>query len=336
MSAGLTSTYLGYPLRTPLVASSSPMTGNLETLRRLEDAGIGAVVLPSLFEEVIEHEGMELYRLTEWGAGSFPEALSGYHQNVGTYNIASEAALRLVSAAKEALTVPVIASLNGTTPGGWVRYAEQLEDAGADAIELNVYLIPTDPAAPGTDVESRYTDLVAAVREQVSVPLAVKIGPYFSSTANMAARLVESGADGLVLFNRFYQPDIDLEELRVVPDLQLSQPDDLRLPMRWVAILRGSLQCDLAVTSGVHSADDVLKALLVGADVTMLASALLKHGPRHVTVVLEEIQHWLDENDYESVEQLRGSMSLGTAPDAQSFVRANYMQVLASYTGNGR
>jgi len=336
MSAVLTSTYLGYPLRTPLVASSSPMTGNLETLRRLEDAGIGAVVLPSLFEEVIEHEGMELYRLTEWGAESFPEALSGYYQDVGEYNIASEAALRLVSAAKEALTVPVIASLNGTTPGGWVRYAEQLEDAGADAIELNVYLIPTDSAAPGTDVESRYTDLVAAVREQVSVPLAVKIGPYFSSTANMAARLVESGADALVLFNRFYQPDIDLEELRVVPDLQLSQPDDLRLPMRWVAILRGSLQCDLAVTSGVHSADDVLKALLVGADVTMLASALLKYGPRHVTVLLEGIQDWLDENEYQSVEQLRGSMSLGTAPDAQSFVRANYMQVLASYTGNSR
>jgi dihydroorotate dehydrogenase (fumarate) len=213
-----------------------------------------------------------------------------------------------------------------------VRYAEQLANAGADAIELNVYLIPTDPGITGADVESRHTDVVAAVREQVSLPLAVKIGPYFSSTANMAGRLVEAGADGLVLFNRFYQPDIDLEELRVVPNLQLSEPDDVRLPVRWVAILSDFLTCDLAVTSGIHDADDVLKACLVGADVVMMASALLKFGPEHVTTVLDEMGRWLDEHEYESVDQLRGSMSHRSAPNAESFVRANYMEMLVNYT----
>ena len=336
MSAGLQSTYLGLELRNPLVASPSPATGSLEGLKRLEDAGIGAVVLPSLFEEQVEHEAMELHRLAASGAESFPEAPAGFYANIRTYNVTVAKTLRLLTEAKEALSVPVIASVNGTTPGGWVHYAEQLVDAGADALELNVYLIPTDPGVTGADVENRYTDVVAAVREQVSIPLAVKIGPYFSSTANMAGRLVEAGADGLVLFNRFYQPDIDLEELRVVPNLQLSRPDELRLPLRWVAILSDFLTCDLAVTSGVHGADDVLKACLVGADVVMIASALLEHGPDHVTVMLSEMQSWLDDHEYESVDQLRGSMSLGTAPNAESFVRANYMQMLVGYTGDGR
>ena len=335
MSAGLQSTYLGLELRNPLVASPSPATGSLEGLKRLEDAGIGAVVLPSLFEEQVEHEAMELHRLAASGAESFPEAPAGFYANIRTYNVTVAKILRLLTEAKEALSVPVIASVNGTTPGGWVRYAEQLVDAGADALELNVYLIPTDPGVTGADVENRYTDVVAAVREQVSIPLAVKIGPYFSSTANMAGRLVEAGADAVVLFNRFYQPDIDLEELRVVPNLQLSRPDELRLPLRWVAILSDFLTCDLAVTSGVHGADDVLKACLVGADVVMIASALLEHGPDHVTVMLNEMQSWLDEHEYESVDQLRGSMSLGTTPNAESFVRANYMQMLVGYTGNG-
>jgi len=333
MSTSMETTYLGQVLRNPLVASSSPLTGKIESLRRLEDAGIGAVVLPSLFEEQVEHEGMEMQRLVEFGAESFAEALGGYHPDVGAYNIAVEAALRLVSEAKEALSVPVIASLNGTTAGGWVRYAEQLANAGADAIELNVYLIPTDPGITGADIESRYTDVVAAVREQVSLPLAVKIGPYFSSMANMAGRLVEAGADGLVLFNRFYQPDIDLEELQVVPNLQLSEPDDMRLPTRWVAVLSDFVTCDLAVTSGAHGADDVLKACLVGADVVMMASALLKYGPEHVTTVLDEMSRWLDEHEYESMDQLRGSMSHRAAPNAESFVRANYMEMLVNYTG---
>ena len=333
MSASMETTYLGQVLRNPLVASSSPMTGKIESLRRLEDAGIGAVVLPSLFEEQVEHEGMELQRLSEFGAESFAEALGGYHPDVAGYNIAVEAALRLVVEAKEALSVPVIASLNGTTAGGWVRYAEQLANAGADALELNVYLIPTDPNTTGADVENRYTDVVAAVREQVSLPLAVKIGPYFSSTANMAGRLVEAGAAGLVLFNRFYQPDIDLEELRVVSNLQLSEPDDIRLPVRWVAVLSDFLSCDLAVTSGAHGAEEVLKACFVGADVVMMTSALLIHGPEHVTTVLEEVQQWLDEHEYESIEQLRGSMSHRSAPNAESFARANYMEMLVNYTG---
>jgi dihydroorotate dehydrogenase (fumarate) len=274
-----------------------------------------------------------LQRLAEFGAESFAEALDGYHPDVGAHNIAVEAALRLVVEAKEALSVPVIASLNGTSAGGWVRYAEQLANAGADALELNVYLIPTNPSTTGADVENRYTDVVAAVREQVSLPLAVKIGPYFSSTANMAGRLVEAGADGLVLFNRFYQPDIDLEELRVVPNLQLSEPDDIRLPVRWVAVLSDFLPCDLAVTSGVHGADDVLKACLVGADVAMMTSALLKYGAEHVTTVLDDMRRWLDEHEYESIDQLRGSMSHRSAPNAESFVRANYMEMLVNYTG---
>ena len=333
MSASMETTYLGQVLRNPLVASASPLTGGIESLRRLEDAGIGAVVLPSLFEEQVEHEGMELQRLAEFGAESFAEALGGYHPDVGGYNIAVDAALRLVVEAKEALSVPVIASLNGTSAGGWVRYAEQLANAGADALELNVYLIPTNPSTTGAEVENRYTDVVAAVREQVSLPLAVKIGPYFSSTANMAGRLVEAGADGLVLFNRFYQPDIDLEELRVVPNLQLSEPDDIRLPVRWVAVLSDFLACDLAVTSGVHGADDVLKACLVGADVAMMTSALLKYGAEHVTTVLDDMRRWLDEHEYESIDQLRGSLSHRSAPNAESFVRANYMEMLVNYTG---
>ena len=333
MSASLETTYLGLSLRNPLVASSSPVTGKVETLCRLEDAGIGAVVLPSLFEEHVEHEVMELQRLAEFGTESFPEAPGGYYPELDGHNIAVEATLGHVAEAKEALSVPVIASLNGTTPGGWVRYAEQLAAAGADAIEINVYLIPTDPDVTGSEVENRYTDVVAAVREQVSIPLAVKIGPYFSSTANMAKRFIEVGADGLVLLNRFYQPDIDLEELEVVPNLQLSEPDDIRLPMRWVAILSDFVACDLAVTSGAHTADEVLKSLLVGADVVMMASALIENGPEHVTGVLSGVQDWLDEHEYTSVAQMRGSMSHGSAPDAESFVRANYMQMLVNYTG---
>jgi dihydroorotate dehydrogenase (fumarate) len=332
MTAALETTYLGLPLANPLIASSSPITGSVDSLQRLEDSGVGAVVLPSLFEEQVEHEGMELQRLAEFGAWSFPEALSGFHPAIDSYHLAADATMHLLAQAKEALTVPVIASVNGVTPGGWVRYAEQLQNEGADAIELNIFLIPTDPAATAVDVENRYTDLVAAVREQLSIPLAVKIGPYFSSTANMAERLVEAGADALVLFNRFYQPDIDLEEMEVVPNLHLSEADELRLPLRWVAILAGIVDCDLAVTSGVHSAEDALKAVAVGADVAMMASALLRLGPTHVTSVLEGMRIWLDEHGYDSIDQLRGSMSLESAPDAAAFTRANYMDMLVNYT----
>lgn len=332
MSATLSTSYLGLQLRSPLMASSSPMTRRVDRLKKLEDAGIGAVVLPSLFEEQVEHESMELVRLAQLGAESFPEALGGYYPEVDSVDGAADDALRLLEEAKGALSIPVIASVNGTTPGGWVRYAGRLADAGADAIELNVYLIATDPAATAEDVERRYLDVVAAVRDEVSLPLAVKIGPYFSSIANMAGHFVAAGADALVLFNRFYQPDIDLEELSVVPNLRLSDSSEIRLPVRWVAILSDQLDCDFGVTSGAHDAEDVIKALLAGADVVMMASALLRHGAEHAATVLEGLQSWLDEHEYESVDQLRGSMSQRSAPEAESFVRANYMDMLVNYT----
>jgi len=332
MSAYMGTKYLGLALKNPLVAAASPLTGDLRNLVALEKAGIAAVVLPSLFEEQIEHEAMEMQRLAEFGSESFAEALSGYYPELDNYNVHTDAYVEHLQAAKDALSIPVIASLNGTTRGGWVHWAQVLEEAGADAIELNVFLIPTDPYASGSDVERRYLDLVEAVRAEVEIPLAVKIGPFFSSTANMARRLVDAGANGLVLFNRFYQPDIDLEELRVVPNLHLSEPDELRLPLRWVAILWRNVIADIAVTTGVHSAEDALKAVLVGADVVMLASALLSHGPQLASTILEEMWYWLDEHEYESLGQMRGSMSLRSAPNPDAFTRCNYMKMLVTYT----
>ncbi len=332
MTADLSTTYLGLTLKSPVVASSSPLTGDLDSLWALADAGAGAVVLPSMFEEQIEQEAIELQRLYEAGTGSFAEALSGYLPDMQSYNTGPEKYLDHLGAAKESLAIPVIPSLNGTTRGGWVKYAKRLEAVGADAIELNIYLLPTDPYADGRDVEQRYLDLVEAVRAAVDVPLAVKIGPYFSAMISMARRLAEAGADALVLFNRFYQPDIDLEALEVVPNLKLSAPVELRLPLRWVALLHGQVRSNLAVTSGVHSGDDVVKALLVGADVAMVASALLRNGVRHMATIVDDLQRWLEEHEYESVDQLRGSMSVAKAPNPDQFVRSNYMTVLRSYT----
>ena len=332
MSADLGTTYLGMRLRNPLVASSSPMTQTIDSLRDLEDAGIGAVVLPSLFEEQIEHEAMEMQRLYEFGVDSYAESLTGYFPEFEDYATRTEAYLLHVTQAKAALEVPVIASLNGTTRGGWTQYAKKLEDAGADALELNVYLITTDPYATGREVEERYLDLVRSVRADVSIPLAVKIGPFFSSTPHMARELVEAGADALVLFNRFFQPDIDLETLEVVPKVNLSPRSALLLPLRWIGILHGRVKADFAITSGVHSAEDALKAILVGADVTMMASALLRAGAGHVTMMLDDMRTWLDDHEYASVEQMKGSMSIGTAPNPEAFVRANYMKMLTTYT----
>jgi dihydroorotate dehydrogenase (fumarate) len=326
-------TYLGLRLANPLIASSSPLTGDLDSLKELEAAGIAAVVLPSLFEEQIEHEATELSRLAEFGAESFAEALGGYFPDLDDYNTGPDEYLREVAAAKAALEIPVVASLNGTTRGGWIRYAKKLVDAGADALELNIYLIPTDPYATGHDVEQRYLDLVRSVKDAVSVPLAVKIGPYFSSLGHMARQFVDVGADALVLFNRFYQPDIDLDNLEVTPNLKLSDPVEVRLPLRWVAILSGKVRCDLAVTTGVHTPTAAIKALLVGAKAVMMASALLKNGPEHVGVILDGLRTWLEEHDYESVEQMRGSMSMEKAPHPDQYVRANYMKMLTSYTG---
>jgi dihydroorotate dehydrogenase (fumarate) len=332
MTADLSTTYLGMSLANPLVASSSPMTQTIDSLLELQQAGIAAVVLPSLWEEQIEHEAMEMQRLYELTSDSFAESLSGYFPEYEDFSTRTEAYLRHLVEAKEALDVPVIASLNGTTRGGWTHYARKIEESGADALELNVYLIPTDPYASGPDVERRYLDLVEAVRSEVTIPLAVKIGPYFSSTPHMAQQLVDAGADGLVLFNRFFQPDIDLETLEVVPRVNLSPRTALLLPLRWTGILRGQVKADLAITSGVHGAEDALKAVLVGADVAMMASTLLRAGAGQVATMVAEMQEWLDEHEYDSIEQMKGSMSIGAAANPDAFVRANYMKILTTYT----
>ncbi len=331
MTADLSTTYLGLPLRSPLVASSSPITSRLETLVRLDDAGVGAVVLPSLFEEQIEHEELEIARLLSTGTDSFSEA-SGVFPELLDYDTGPDSYLELVSRAKAELSVPVVASLNGTSVGGWLRYARLLEEAGADALELNLYTVAADPERTGTDLEAEMLELVGTVADAVQVPVAVKLSPYWSSLANLAVRLEQSGAAGLVLFNRFYQPDLDLESLEAVPHLVLSSSDELRLPLRWIGLLRGRVGCSLAATTGVHTADDAAKALLVGADITMMASALLRRGPEHVAVVLDGLQRWLDENEYDSVEQMKGSAAQHTGPDPTGFERANYLHSLASYT----
>ncbi|MDH3706867.1 MAG: dihydroorotate dehydrogenase-like protein [Acidimicrobiia bacterium] len=331
MTADLSTRYLGLDLANPVVASPSPVTGDIDQLRRLEDAGIAAVVLPSLFEEEIEHETAALQQLDHHGAGAFAEAAEGYLPPLTEVETAASRHVDLVSSARKALSVPVIASLNGVTPGGWVRYASRLEDAGAHALELNIYLVATDPTHEAAEVEQRYAELVAAVGDSVSIPLSVKIGPYFSSLTSLARRLEQAGADGLVLFNRFYQPDIDLELLQVVPSIVLSSPTELRLPLRWTAVLSEILDGDLAVTTGVHHGDDVLKALLVGANVAMMASALLKEGPEHVAAVLSHVQQWLTDHGYASVDQLRGAMSMSAIDRPEQYVRANYIQTLHSY-----
>jgi len=332
MSVDLGTTYLGLKLANPVVVSASPLSERLDVLKRLEDAGAAAAVLPSLFQEQIEHDELETHKLHAFGTESFAEALD-YFPELDDYNTGPDRYLELIASAKKNVSIPIIASLNGSSRGGWERFARLIEQAGADALELNVYFVPTDPGVDGAAVEAQYLDLIGAVRASVSLPLAVKIGPYFSSLPHMARRMIEAGANGLVLFNRYLQPDLDPESLTVTPDLVLSTPHELRLPLRWAAILRGRVQASLAVTSGVHSARDVVKALLVGADVTMMASALLQKGPDHVRQVLAELRNWLAEFEYSSVEQMKGSMSQVNSPDPSAFERANYMKALISYTG---
>ncbi len=329
----LTTKYLGLDLRSPLVASASPLTGKLDTLRQLEDAGAGAVVLPSLFEEQIVHDEFEIQKVLGTGLDISAEA-GGYFPHLELEDSGPDSQLRLISEAKKALDVPVIASLNGATQGGWVNYACLMEEAGADALELNVYFVPTDPSVSGVEVEDRYVNLVESVRERVEVPLAVKIGPYFSSVAHMAARLVDAGAEALVLFNRFLYPDISLETLQVEPRLQLSSEAELRLPLRWIAILRGQVAADFAASSGAHSGHDAAKLLLAGADIVMFASTLLKNGPGHLATIRDELLKWAELGEYESVDQLRGSMSQSHCPNPDDFGRANYMKALASYSSS--
>jgi dihydroorotate dehydrogenase (fumarate) len=333
MSVDLRSRYLGLELNNPIVAAASPMTGSIDRLKRLEDAGVAAVVLPSLFEEQIEHEEMATYNLMLAGTELSPEA-HGFFPEMQDYKTGPDNYLKMIGEAKRALSVPVIPSLNGHTPGGWTQIARQLEQAGADAIELNIYFLATDLEDTSTEIEKRYTDLVASVRSIVTIPLAVKVSPYFSAMANMASRLTDAGASGLVLFNRFLQPDILLDELEVSPRLVLSTSDELRLALRWIAILRGRVRASLAATGGAHTRDDVLKLLLAGADCIMLASSLLRKGPKLVATLVSSVEQWMAEREYVSVEQMKGSLSQHACPDPAAFERANYMKALTSYTGD--
>jgi dihydroorotate dehydrogenase (fumarate) len=303
---------------------------DLDNLKRIEDAGAGAVVLASLFEEQLRVDRVELSERLEQGTESFAEALT-YFPEPSEFKVGPETYLEHIRKAKASLKIPVFASLNGSTLGGWTEYARQIEEAGADALELNIYAIPTDPDLTAAAVEDTYVDIVKAVKQQVSIPVAVKLSPFFTNFANVAKRLDEAGADALVLFNRFYQPDIDLEELEVVPNILLSTPMAMRLPLRWIAILYGRLKADLAATSGIHRATDAIKMLMAGAAVTTMASALLRHGIKHLTTVETEMIQWMEEHEYDSVTQLRGSMSQRSCPDPSTFERAQYMKAIATF-----
>ncbi len=333
MTVDLRTRYLGLDLRSPIVASASPLTGELASVRLLEQAGAAAIVLPSLFEEEVVFEEVEIHRSLEAGTDSFAEALD-YFPNIAEFAGAGDRYLARLRKIKAQSAVPVIASLNATSTGGWVRYAKLMEDAGADALELNLYRVAADPTRSAADVETDDLALIAAVRSSVSIPLAVKLSPYYSSMANVARHVIDAGANGLVLFNRFYQPDLDLDTLEVVARLDLSQPWELRLPLRWIAILRPELGPDasLAATSGVGSATDVVKALMVGADVAMMTSAILRHGPDRIRTVEAALRTWMAENEYESVSQLRGSASSAAVEDPSAFERANYMRTLRSWS----
>ncbi|MCA9942528.1 MAG: dihydroorotate dehydrogenase-like protein [Ardenticatenaceae bacterium] len=329
----LKTNYLGLELENPLVPSSSPLSRTLDGLRQMEDAGAGAVVLYSLFEEQILQESHTLNEHLLQGTESFAEALN-YFPEAPEFKHGPDVYLNHIRRAKEALNIPVIASLNGVSDGWWIRYAKDIEQAGADALELNIYYLPTSLDESSAEVESLYLDALAHVKNAVSIPVAMKLSPYFSAMGNMAKRLVEAKADGLVLFNRFYQPDLDLENLAVVPNLVLSNSTEMRLPLRWIAILYGRIQADLALTSGIHTVTDVLKGIAAGASVTMLASELLRNGVERISVLRDGVVDWLEENEYESLDQLRGSLSQINCAEPAAFERANYMRVLSSYSAD--
>ena len=332
MTVDLTTRYLGLELPSPIVASAAPQNGDPAHAARLERAGVGAIVLPSLFEEEIEAEELELDRALHQGTEQYAEALD-YFPAIGSVTSTSDRYLTSLDRVKATVSVPVIASLNARTAGGWVRYARLMQDAGADALELNLYHVAADPAFSAGGVEAADLALIAAVRAAVTIPLAVKLSPYYSAFAHMAAAAVTAGADGLVLFNRFYQPDLDLETLQVVPRIDLSEPWELRLPVRWIAMLRPQLDptVSLAATSGVQRGSDALKALLVGADVAMVTSAILRHGPEHVATIVTELVDWMTEREYVSADQLRGSASAATAVNPSAFERANYIATIRSW-----
>ncbi len=326
----LSTSYLGLRLKNPLVPSASPLSERVDTIKRLEDAGAAAVVMHSLFEEQLTEESNLLDHYLDVGSESFSEALT-YFPEAESYHVGPGTYLNHIREAKASVDIPIIGSLNGSSTGGWIRYAKEIEEAGADALELNIYYIPTNPGQTGAEVEQRYLDVVRIVKENISIPLAVKLSPHFSALANMAHQLAGAGADGLVLFNRFYQPDFDLDNLDVVPHLMLSTPFELRLPMRWVAILYKRVPVDFAITSGVQSYEDVLKGLMAGANVVMVASELLRKGVGRVGEMLDAMTRWMEENEYTSVSQMQGSMSQQHVTEPSAFERANYMKVLQSW-----
>ena len=327
----LTTRYMGLTLRSPLViGAAAPLTENLDNLKRMEDAGAAAVVLHSLFEEQIRQNRLDLHHHLEHGTYSFAEALT-YFPEAETFHIGPEVYLEHIRKAKTMIDIPVIASLNGSTLGGWTDYAQQLQQAGADALELNIYSIPTDLEVTGTEIEQEYVEILAAVRSAVTLPVAIKVSPYFSNMANMAKRFADAGANALVLFNRFYQPDIDIDELTVRPHVLLSTPQAMRLPLHWIAILYERVGADLAATSGIHHARDVIQMLMAGAKVTQIVSVLLRHGIQHLQVIEQELHAWLEENEYASLQQLRGNMSQRNCPNPSEFERVQYMKALQTY-----
>ncbi len=325
----LKTTYLGMELRNPIVPSASILSEKVENIERMAEAGAAAVVMHSLFEEQIVGESRELDHFLSYGEALSAEAFS-YFPDVGEY-VGPQEYLEHIRQAKERVDIPIIGSLNGVSTGGWIEYAKLIEEAGADAIELNIYYVPTHPNLTGQEVEQNYVDVVKNVKRTVNIPVAVKIGPFFSSIPNMAMKLVEAGADALVLFNRFYDADLDIENLEAVPRLKLSTSDELLLPLRWIAILYGQVDADFALTTGVHTHEDVLKGLMAGANVTMMASALLRNGIDHIATVLTNLQQWMEEHEYESVRQMQGSLSMKHVPNPAAFERANYMKVLHSW-----
>jgi dihydroorotate dehydrogenase (fumarate) len=326
----LTTKYLGLQLKSPLIASASPLSEDINNIRKLEDAGIAGVVLYSLFEEQLRQEQEEYNFVTTQGTEAFAESLS-YFPEIHDYKLGPELYLEHISNAKQAVDIPIIASLNGSTIGGWTSYAKEMEKAGADAIELNIYYIPTDMDMSGAEVEDQYVEILKSVKAAVSIPVALKLSPFFSNFSNMAKKLDDTGVDGLVLFNRFYQPDIDLDVYEVTPNLLLSQSSAMRLPMRWIAILKDRIKADLAATSDIHTGTDVIKMLLVGASATMLCSSLLKHGINHVRNIEEHMKEWMHEREYETVQQLQGSMSQKKTADPSNFERAQYMKAITKY-----
>jgi dihydroorotate dehydrogenase (fumarate) len=326
----LNTTYLGMKLKNPLVASASPLSKKVENVKQLEDAGIAAVVMYSLFEEQITHESHALDYFLNRGSESYAEAMT-YFPEMESYNIGPDSYLNLVSKIKAAVDIPVIGSLNGISTGGWIDYAKQIEQAGADALELNIYYIPTDVKIISKELEDAQVELVANVKKQLSIPLAVKLSPYYTALPAFAKRLCDAGTDGLVLFNRFYQPDIDTETLEVIPSLNLSDSNDLRLPLRWIAILYGQIKADLALTSGVHNEKDVLKAMMAGANIVEITSEFLANGIGRTGEILNGLETWMKEYEYKSIEQMRGSMSHKSVAEPAAFERANYMKALQSF-----